>query len=92
MSSPKKIIDADRKFFLTRLVVLPYTNQLAPETLIERSREKILPMMKATRDHRMKWRPADAVYGLDLRLSITGIFDGEFGRNTAVGTSRQTRQ
>jgi len=73
-------------------VVLPYTKQLAFVTLIERSREKILPMVKATRDHKLNWRPAGAVYGLDLRLSITGIFDGEFDRTTAVGTSRQTRQ
>jgi len=80
------------KIFLTRSVVLPYTKQLAPEPLIERSREKILPMMKATRDHRMNWRPADAVYGLDPRLSITGTFDGEFDRNTAIGASRYSRQ
>jgi hypothetical protein len=73
-------------------MVLPYTKQLAPETLIEGSREKILPMMKATRDHKMNWRPADAVYGFDLRLSTTGIFDGELDRNTAVGESRHSTQ
>lgn len=73
-------------------MVLPYTKQLAPETLIERSRDKTLPMMKARRDHNRKWQPAVAVLGLGLQVSSTGIFDGELDRNTGVGTSRYIRQ
>ena len=40
----------------------------------------------------MKWQPAVAVLGLGLQVSITGIFDGEFDRNTGVGASRYIRQ
>ena len=81
-----------KKIFLTLHVVLSYTRQLAPETLIERSRDKILPMMKTRRDHSMKWQPAVAVSRLGLQVSITGRFDGELDRNTGVGTSRYLRQ
>jgi len=87
----QKIIAEDCKIFLTPAVVLPYTKQLALETLIERSRDKILPMMKARRDHSMKWQPSVAVSGLGLQVSITGIFDGELDRTTGVGASRYSR-
>jgi len=73
-------------------MVLPYTKQLAPETLIERSRDKILPMMKARRDHNRKWQPAVAALGLGLQVSITGIFNGELDRTTGVGASRYMTQ
>jgi hypothetical protein len=53
----------------------------------------IFPMMKTTAiDHNMKWQPAAAAYGLGIRLSVTGLFEGELGQNSVAGDSRFIRQ
>ena len=73
-------------------MVLLYTRQLAPETLIERSRDS-LPMnsMKLT-DNNLKYQPAGVVRGVGLGWSITGLFNGESDQDTGTGASRNIRQ
>ena len=80
------------KIFLTRLVVLPYTKQLAPETLIERSRDSLPMISMKLREHNLKYDPAGVVRGVGLGWSITGLFNGESDQVTGTGASRNIRQ
>jgi len=82
------ILKKIRKNLLTRSVVLLYTRQLAPETLIERSRDKILPRTNMKLRVQNLKSPASAARGLGLTWTVTGIFGGTSDRVLAAGTSR----
>lgn len=73
-------------------MVVLYTKQLAPETLIERSRQNLSSKNMKLRDHNLQSRPAGVAWGRVLVSSVIGKFDGETGQNSAIVESRYIRQ